>query len=85
MKKYTLSATGNVRINSYGRLEVGNVNLLGELVNSLGIEKESYSTKQFAGKIEITITDLTEPLVIDTDEDEEDEDEEVGWQDANFR
>ena len=68
MKKYTLSATGNVRINSYGSLEVGNVNLLEELVNSLGIEKESYNIQQFAGKVKITITDLTEPLVIDTKE-----------------
>ncbi|MGE4213172.1 MAG: hypothetical protein AB7E42_00140 [Anaerotignaceae bacterium] len=68
MKKYTLTVTGNVVMNSYGDIEVDNVNLLERFTKSFGMEKENYQSKQFAGKVEITITDLSEPLKIDAKE-----------------
>ena len=68
MKKYTLSVTGNVVMNSYGDIEVDNVNLLESFTKSFGMEKENFKSKQFAGKVEITITDLSEPLEIDAKE-----------------
>ena len=68
MKKYTLSVTGNIKINSYGDLEVNEVDVLREFAKHFGMEKEGYQKKQFAGKVEITITDLSEPLEINPKE-----------------
>lgn len=68
MKKYTLSAMGDIAINSYGDLRVDDVKLSSEFAKSLGLNEERYELKQFAGKVEITITDFTEPLRIDTAE-----------------
>lgn len=68
MKKYTLSSVGKVEINTYGTVCVDDIEVLVEFANSFGIGKEDYESKQFAGKVEITITDLTEPLEIDAKE-----------------
>jgi len=68
MKKYTLSAIGNVTVGLYDELKVDGVKLIDQFAESFGLDKKNYDSKQFAGKVEIIVTDFTEPLTIDTSE-----------------
>ena len=64
MKNYILLATGNVQISPFGDIRVDGVKPIDEFVKSLDLNKENFETKQFAGKVEIVITDLSAPLKI---------------------
>jgi len=67
MKKYTLTATGMIRLAQYGQLTVDDTDINKKLVDFFKLDDETWQ-KKFNGKVEITITDLTEPLKIDAQE-----------------
>lgn len=73
MKKHTLLVAGVVNIDPYGRLKVDDVDMQEKIAELFGLNLDDFQIKQFAGTVEITINDLTEPLVIETSEDKEEE------------